>query len=259
MMKETEQKLTEKDQIIQQKDEIIERKDEEIQRKDIIIEQKDHEIEEVYKQYHEVEGQLKELKLQKENEKVKDELDHTETPSIKSNQSKLQHTGTQTAGNESKGEDKKMLQHEEKEELIRSQQISNKTNGSLNDQDVKGENGEHRIKAVKPADKQLELKKKWIDTELCSAENLSDHVIANMPTSAFVTLKNNQGKPVMNCSDSITVMIQSNKSSHVMDLLIDITEKGNGQYEVSFMIKEAGDYRLFVLVNNRSIINPPHR
>ena len=296
MVKETEQKLREKDKLIQQKDkeiiqkdkiiqqkdeeivqkeqecqqkhEIIKRKDEEIRKKDKIIEQKEHEIEEVHKQYHEAGSQLKELKLQKENGKAESELNHAETPSVKSNQNKLRHTGTQTTGNESKGEAKEMFQHIEKEKPIKSQQISNKneqisitvkTNGSLNYQDVKGENGEHRIKAVKPADKQLELKRKQIDTGLCSAENLSDHVIDNMPLSALVTLKNNQGKPVMNCSDSITVRIQPNKCSYVMDPLIDITEKGNGRYEVSFIITEAGDYRLFILVNNQSIITPPHR
>ena len=261
IIQQKDEKIAKLEQECQQKDETIQRNDEEIQEKNNIIKEKDLEIETVHKQYDEVENQLKELKLQKENGMAKSELNHAETPN------NLHNTGVQMTGNELNGEVNEKFQQEGKEKLNNNQHISGKgeqmnivkAKDASNNRDVKGENGEYRIKPVRPADKQLEHKAKRIAVALCSVDNLTHHVIANVPASALVTLKNHQGKPMNNCGDTISVKIQSNKYGHAITSHFNITERGNGQYDVSYTITEASDYRLYILVNDQNIVNPPHR
>ena len=131
------------------------------------------------------------------------------------------------------------------------------------DLEIKHENKEIQGKSNKVNQKsymhEYHCKAEHVAVKMCKVAFSRNHAFANKVASAVVTLKNIQGNPIINCGDSIHVEIQPTKNRDVIVLPISVTERGNGQYNVSYMITNAGDYNLFILVNNQSIINPPQR
>ena len=266
--------------MIHQKDE-IELKNKEIQEKSEVIEQKNDEIERMRNKLNETENQLKELKLQQENVKSINESHHVNsegegklhhTGGVQTEDKKLQHTGTQTENKEVDEEVKPMLQQEERKEIIKSQHMGSKneqTNNSVgkvsrNDIDENDQNEQYKGKKAKmPSNRQTEQKEKQVDLlpaiDMCKVNIQPSHVIANEIILAIVTLKNAQGKPIINCGSSIKVFIQQNEHQSVASLPINFTELGNGHYSVSFAIEEAGDYKLHMCVDNHKIIGSPLR
>lgn len=280
IIRQRDEEIEQKVQECQQKERKIEQKEKEIQRKNNLVEQKKVEIEHAHKQYQEIENQLRKLKLKQENSELKlmdtslstrNESQHAETQILES-QSELQRKGTKTTEKEIEKEVQQMHQQDEREKVVKNQhlvnksgQINNTANEKhlLNDRDAENETTKYKIKAANPIEKPMDQNKKQVDllpsVEKCKIDYLSNYVIANNAVSPVVSLNNIHGKPIINCSDNITVKLQANKISGVITVPVDVAELGNGQYKVSFTIKEAGDYKLVMCVGNQCIVHPPFR
>ena len=192
-----------------------------------------------------MEEQLQEFKVQQENLKRMSESQHGNAQ-IKN---KLQHTKTQTEDEKIDEKVKvKPFQGKEKSQHMKSSnELAN--NFAHND-------GEQSNAQVEQKEKPVEL---LPALHMCKVDIQNKHIIANETVSAIVTLKNIQGIPIVNYGSSIQVFIKSNEhqSSAIITLPTNPTEFGNGQYNVSFTIKEAGDYKLLMAVNNQKIIESP--
>ena len=125
------------------------------------------------------------------------------------------------------------------------------------------ENGQSIKRAKMPSNGTTVEKQKEVDLlpaiNKCQIDNLSNCVIVSKPVSVTVTLRNIQDKPIINCGDSIRVLIQLNKQRNVTTLHPKIQEFDNGQYIVTFVINEDGEYKLVICVGNEKIIEPPYR
>lgn len=263
--KEIEQKVQEYHKIIQQKDEKIEQKIQECQQKDKIIQEKDKEIkqreEEIVRINKHVHNKLQHnLKGQQENRKIKNKGTHDQAL-----ENKLQKTETDIERETERESDQKLRQQEM---TIKSQLTSNKNEQgsdtvgkiySQSDREIENENQQYKVnkKPIMQDDRQIEQQSDLLPAvERCKIQNLNNYILANKVVSIVVTLKNIQDRPITNCEDSISVKIQPSESS---TLLINVVETSDGQYNVSFVIKKAGDYRLVIYVRNQSLISPPFR
>ena len=267
--------IQEKESVIKQKKDEIELKNKEIQKKDIVIKRQKDEIDLKNKKIQENEIIIKQQKG--EIEQMHHKLYETENELKVLNQqsskctSKLQHTEsqietgriTQSKDEELHNKAELLVYQKDKEDLMKRSMLTNNVIYS-EEKIYEDENGQNRIKKAKVQNTgAMVQKQKEVDLlpakNMCKIVNLSDHVIANKPVQVTVTLRDIHGNPIINCGDSIKVVVQSSKQYGTKTLPIKSDELGNGQYVVSFVINEDGECNLVICVGNRSIIEPPHR
>ena len=90
--------------------------------------------------------------------------------------------------------------------------------------------------------------------EKCEVESLPEYAVANKAVSTTVILKDIQGRPITNCSDSINMKMQNTSTKQIAPLTIfDVKELENGQYYLQFIIEEIGGYKLYIFFNEHII------